>query len=369
MIALQGIWEGPVRAGMKWAIGLVLFAVAAAGGVKLFQRQIATAMLQRVVDRRVGRDVTAALPDGLHVILCGTGSPLPDPTRAGPCTAVIAGRHVFVVDAGEGGARNLALMGVPLGRVERLFLTHFHSDHIDGIGPLFLLRWTAGSAHSPLPVSGPPGVDQVVAGFDAAYRLDNAARTAHHGPKIAPPEGAGGVAQPFAVPGAGALVLAEDGIRVTAFTVDHGPVKPAVGYRFDYKGRSVVLSGDTAFSPVLVRAAKGADLLVHEALQPALVKRLTIALDAHGQANTAQITRDIINYHTTPEQAADSARLAGVRQLVLNHLVPPLPIRFAYSAFLGDAPAHFAGPIIVGEDGMLFSLPAGSTAIERKRLL
>jgi ribonuclease Z len=353
----------------KWLIGLIIAVSVAAGAIHLFQNQIASALLQRMVDRRVGRDVTATLPDGLHVILCGTGSPLPDPTRAGPCTVVIAGRHIFVIDAGEGGARNMALMGLPMGRIERLFLTHFHSDHIDGVGPLFLLRWTGGAAQSPLPVAGPPGVDQVVAGFNAAYRLDNGYRTAHHGPVIAPPTGAGGVAEPFALPGAATVVLAEDGIRVTAFEVDHGPVKPAVGYRFDYKGRSVVLSGDTAFSPVLVKAATGADLLVHEALAPKLVQRLTAALDARGLKNTAQITRDIINYHTTPEQAADAARQAGVQQLVLKHIVPPMPVRFAYPLFLGDAKAHFSGPITIGEDGMLFTLPAGGRNIERKRLL
>ena len=260
-------------------------------------------------------------------------------------------------------------MGLPVGRIERLFLTHFHSDHIDGLGPMMLLRWTGSAATAPLPIAGPPGVEQVVAGFDAAYRLDNGYRTAHHGPVIAPPGGAVGVAMPFALPGAGAVVFAQDGLKVTAFQVDHGPVKPAVGYRFDYKGRSAVLSGDTAFSPTLVAAAKGADVLVHEALQPKFVARITVALDAHGQRNTAQITRDIIGYHATPEQAADAARQAGVRALVLNHIVPPLPLRIAYPAFLGDAPKHYAGPITVGEDGMLFSLPAGSTAIDRRKLL
>ena len=353
----------------KLLIGLALIILVLGGGVALFQQRIVLALLQRAVDQRVGRDVTGALPDGLNIILCGTGSPLPDPTRAGACTVVIAGKHMFVVDAGEGGARNIVQMGLPPGRIERLFLTHFHSDHIDGLGPMMLLRWTGASATAPLPIAGPPGVEQVVAGFDAAYKLDNGYRTAHHGPIVAPPAGAGGVAMPFALPGAGAVVFAGDGVKVTAFEVDHGPVKPAVGYRFDYKGRSVVLSGDTAFSPTLVNAAKGADLLVHEALQPKFVARITAALEAHGQRNTAQITRDIIGYHSTPEQAADVAKQAGVRALVLNHIVPPLPLKLAYPAFLGDARAHYRGPITVGEDGMLFSLPAGSTTIEEKKLL
>ncbi len=352
----------------KIAIGVAVLVLAAGIVIKAFQRPIATAVLARVAQQRVGRDVTAGLPDGLHVILCGTGSPLPDPTRAGPCTLVIAGRHLFVVDAGEGSARNLASFGVPMGRIEGVFLTHFHSDHIDGLGPLMLLRWAGSAATAPLPVHGPVGVEQVVAGFNAAYMQDNGYRTAHHGAAIVPPGGAGGSAQPFAIADAPLVVLDSDGLKITTFSVNHHPVSPAVGYRFDYRSRSVVLSGDTAVSPSLDRAASGADLMVHEALQPKLVKLLTDALVARGQANTAQITRDIIGYHSTPEQAADSAQAAGVRHLVLNHIVPPLPLRFAYPAFLGDAHRHFAGPITVGEDGMMFSMPIGSADITQRKL-
>jgi ribonuclease Z len=361
---------GGMRRHWKWLLAIVLIGLAATFLVHAFQARIATTMLAHMVEARIGHDSTAALPDGLHVALCGTGSPLPDPTRAGPCSVVIAGKHMFVVDIGEGGARKIMAMGLPIGRVEGLLLTHFHSDHVDGIGPLMLQRWIGRAATAPLPVHGPPGVEAVVAGFDAAYATDAGYRTAHHGVRIAPPSGAGGVAIPFALPqpNAPVVVLARDGVRIIAFRVDHGPVRPAVGYRFDYKGRSVVFSGDTAPSASLVAAAKGADLLVHEALQPRLVGLLTTALDRHGQPNTAQITRDILNYHTTPEQAADMAKAAGVKQLLLNHIVPPIPLRFAYPAFLRDAAQHFAGPIIVGEDGMLFSLPAGATTIMQSRL-
>ena len=352
-------------------VALVALAITglAIGGFKLFQPQIATALLVRVALDRAGRDATIGLPDGLHVVLCGTGSPLPDPSRAGPCTLVIAGKRLFVVDAGEGGARNLTLMGMPTGRVEGLFLTHFHSDHIDGLGPLLLMRWSGKANAAPLPIHGPPGVEQVVAGFNAAYRLDNGYRTAHYGPAIMPPGGAGAVARPFAIGAEPVVIINDGGNRITAFAVDHGPVKPAVGYRFDYKGRSVVLSGDTAPSPSLITAAKGTYLLVHEALQPKIVALLTEALVAKGAANTAQITRDIVNYHTSPEQAADAAKAAGVRQLLLNHLVPPLPFAFAYPAFLGDAARHFDGPITVGADGMILTLPAGGTTITAKKLL
>lgn len=352
-------------------VAIVILGVLAAGAVKIFQAPIAIALLSRVVDQRAGRDMVATLPDGLSVALCGTGSPFPDATRAGPCSVLVAGRHVFVVDAGEGGARNITLMGIPPGRIEALFLTHFHSDHTDGIGPMMLLRWTGSAATRPLPVYGPAGIEAVIAGYDAAYKTDNGYRTAHHGAAIAPPSGAGATALPFALPprGQSIVVMEGDGLKVTAFQVNHGPVKPAVGYRFDYKGRSIVFSGDTAPSLSLVSAARHADLLVHEALQPQLVEVLTRALAAKGLANTAQITRDILNYHTTPEQAADAAKAADVRELLLNHVVPPIPLRFAYPAFLGNAAQHFSGPITIGEDGMVFILPVGTTEIRRKSWL
>lgn len=353
----------------KITLGISALALLGIGGASLFQRQVGTALLGRVAMERAGRDMTAGLPDGLHVLLCGTGSPLPDPTRAGPCTAIIAGSRLFIVDAGEGSARNLTLAGFPTGRVEALFLTHFHSDHIDGLGPMMLMRWSGRPNTSPLPIHGPPGVEQVVAGFNAAYALDNGYRTAHHGPAIMPPAGAGATAIPFAMGTAPVVLINDGGLRVTAFRVDHGPVDPAVGYRFDYKGRSVVISGDTAPSPSLVAAAKGADLLVHEALQPELVALLTKALVAKGVENTAQVTRDIVNYHSSPEQAADAATAAGAKALILSHIVPPMPYAFAYPAFLGGAADHFSGSITVGEDGMLVSLPAASSAISTRKLL
>lgn len=352
-------------------IGAAALLLIAGGAIKIFQQPIGMALLKRAVAERAGRDITAELPDGLHVGLCGTGSPLPSPDRAGPCNVVIAGRHVFVVDAGEHGAANITMMGIPNGKIDALFLTHYHSDHIDGLGPMMMLRWTGASATAPLPIHGPSGVEDVVSGFNTAYGQDFGYRTAHHGAKLVPPSGAGGTAVPFTIPEGSdsAVVFAQNGLKVTAFRVDHGPVKPAVGYRFDYKGRSAVFSGDTKRVDTLTAAAKGADLLIHEALQPRLTQLLTQGLEAKGVHNTAQLTRDIVNYHTTPEQAAEIAKAAGVRELVLSHIVPAVPGRFFYPAFLGDARSRFDGPLIVGEDGLLFSMPAGSKAIEQRQLM
>lgn len=347
-------------------------ALLAAAGALVFQKQLGTLLLQRVAADNVGRNILPGLPDGLHIALCGSGSPFPDPTRAGPCTAVIADSRLYIVDTGEASMRNVARMGLPASSIEAIFLTHFHSDHIDGLPPFLLQRWATATAQSPLPVYGPHGVDKVVDGFRAAYVLDFGYRVAHHSDKIMPPGGSGGKGVPFELPVAGqgdsVVVLERDGLKVTAFRVNHAPIEPAVGYRFDYKGRSAVITGDTKKTPTVVAMSRGVDLLVHEALQPTLVNILEQAFNARNMPNIGHVMRDILNYHTTPEEAAEQAQAAGARQLVLNHIVPPLPLRYAYPAFLGDAARHFANPITVGEDGMLFSLPAGSTDIHRKAL-
>lgn len=340
---------------------LVLFAVIVAAGV-VFQRSLGERLFARAAASRIA-DGGLQLADGLHLVLCGTGSPLPNPARAGPCNVVIAGDQAYVIDIGEGAARNLNLMGFDIPSLDGVLLTHFHSDHIDGLGPLALFYWTQGSANAPLPLIGPQGVETVAEGFNTAYRIDHGYRVAHHGARIVPPTGGGVQAVPFSIAAAPVTVLARDGLTITAFPVDHDPVKPAVGYRFDYKGRSVVITGDTARSASVERAAKGADILVHDALQPRLVAGMTDALEQAGQANTAKITRDILDYHASPEDAAKSAQVAGVRQLVLTHLVPPIPNAFFYPAFLGDAASHFDGAITVGEDGMVFTLPPGTSRI------
>ncbi len=359
-----------LKKGLVWLVGLALVL---AGVFWIFQRQVGTALLQRVAHANVGRNIIPALPDGLHVALCGTGSPFPDPTRAGPCTAIIAGDRLFVVDAGEGAARNMGYMGLPLGKMEALLLTHFHSDHIDGLGPFMLQHWGMATATAPLPIYGPTGVEQVVDGFRAAYMLDYGYRVKHHSEKIMPSGGSGGRGMPFALPPVGqgdtVVVLDDKGLKITAFRVNHAPIEPAVGYRFDYKGRSVVISGDTTPTPSLVAAAQGADILVHEALQPTLVNILGAEFEAKNMGNLAHVMRDILNYHTTPEQAAAQANTAQVKQLVFNHIVPPLPVKLAYPAFVGDAAKFFGGPITVGEDGMLFTLPANASAIDKKRLM
>ena len=333
----------------KLGIGLVILVLLLVGAGIMFREPIGERMFARAVATGVVRDVIGGLPDGMHVALCGSGSPLPDPTRAGPCSAVIIDGRMFIVDIGGGAVRNLGLMGLNPGAVEALLLTHFHSDHIDGMGELMLQRWAGGGRDA----------------ADVQYRI------AHHGEATMPPSGAGGEARSFPAPQGQdqVIVYQQDGIKITAFPVSHKPISPAVGYRFDYKGRSVVFSGDTVRQTAVEKACNGCDLLVHEVLNAEMVGTVEAAFDKAGRTRMVKIMSDIPDYHTTPVEAAKAARAAGAKMLVFSHIVPALPLDYLEGYFMKGVAGAFEGPVVLGKDGMLFSLPAKEDRIERDSLL
>lgn len=345
-----------------------LAAVLLLAGAVAFRSPLSLAVAERVAASRMAVDLLKELPDGLHVGLCGAGSPMPDDKRMGPCTVVVAGQRMFVFDTGNGSVRNLGKMGFVHGRIEAIFFTHFHSDHIDGLGELLMQRWVSTGNAAPVPIHGPTGVDRVVRGFMEAYAQDAHYRVAHHGDGTVPTSGFGGTALPFSAPPSGRVVLLKDAdLEIAAFNVDHAPVHPAVGYTIRYKGRTVVLSGDTKKSPAVQSESAGADVLVHEALQPSMVSLLGKGATTAKRANVTKLMADIVDYHTTPEQAAEIARDAKVSYLLLNHIAPPLPLPGMEQAFLGAAPDIFKGPIQVGADGDFISLPAGSRELKVSR--
>ena len=348
------------------ALGLLAtLAFATAAGWFFGQRWIGERAFNVGVEQRVGVNRTTSLPDGLHVFVCGSGSPMPDANRAGPCLAVLAGREGYVFDVGSGSDRKLGAMGFPMDRLEATFLTHLHSDHFDGLGALMLQAWMAGGRNTPLPVYGPEGTDRVVDGLMTAYGIDRGYRIAHHGPEVARPGGFGGIATDIDE----TFTFEGNGLTIRALRVDHAPIDNAYAFRLDYKGRSVVISGDLKYSKEFARFAQGADLILHEALNPAMVGKLGETLAARGNADGAKIMADIPDYHTTPEEAARVAQLAGAKALVLYHLVPAPPARLTEPAFLGDAKQNFDGQLELADDGMLISLPAQSQQVEIDQLL
>jgi ribonuclease Z len=353
------------RRSLLWACAVVLVFAAAAYA---FQAPLSVALAQRFATSRMASDPMAELPDGLHLGICGAGSPFPDEKRSAPCSLVLAGKRLFVFDAGAGSARNIGRMGFNHGRIEAVFLTHFHSDHIDGLGELMLQRWVSVGNKTPLPLFGPEGVEQVLSGFMLAYTQDRGHRVAHHGDATVPASGFGGLPRPFAMVADGRAVLFKEAdLEIVAFMVDHAPARPAVGYRISYKGRSLVLSGDTRKSGAVLREATGVDLLVHEALSSPLLAVLKEGAAKAGRTNLLKIFDDILDYHASPEQAAETARDAKVRFLLLNHIVPPLPVPGMEQAFLGNAPGLYDGPIRVGLDGDFVSLLPGSTQVTLSR--
>jgi ribonuclease Z len=349
---------------------LIIFGVVAVIGLVLYSQRatVVARLMERGLETMIGSDIVTGLEDGLHLALCGAGGPLPAPNASGPCVAVVAGRKLFVVDAGTDGLRNLIRMGYQPGTIQAVFLTHFHSDHIDGLGEMGTVRWAAAANTSPLPVHGPEGVERIVEGFNVTYAQDVSYRHAHHGDTVAPLSGAGLAARPFAKPALGELVTVyNDGdLTIEALTVDHAPVDPAVGYRFTYKDRSLLITGDSSKSPHIETFAKGVDLLVHDALAPNLVGMMNEAAKKTGNTVVAKVALDIPDYHASPVEAAETARDAGVGHLLYYHIVPPLVIPGQKTLFLDGAWEIFSD-YTIGQDGTAFSLPAGSDEIRLTR--
>ncbi|MEX1664653.1 MBL fold metallo-hydrolase [Zhongshania arctica] len=325
---------------------------------------ITSKIMEKGIEMRISANAMAELEDGLHFVLCGAGGPMPAPNASGPCSVVIAGDRMFVVDAGTDGMRNIMRMGYPFGQIEAVFLTHFHSDHLDGLGEMATIRWAGGANTSPLPVFGPEGVGRVVDGFNMAYSHDFVYRHAHHGDAVAPSSGAGLIAKPFIKPIQGELtvLLSDENLTIEALAVNHAPVDPAVAYRFTYKGRSLLITGDTVKSANIEKFAQGVDLLVHEALAPNLVMLMNKVAKKTGNTIAEHVTFDILDYHASPVDAAETARDAGVGHLVYYHIVPPLVMPGQKKLFLNGADKIFKN-YTIGEDGVAFSLPAGSKEI------
>ena len=294
--------------------------------------------------------------DGMRVVVCGSASPLGnDPKRAQACIAVITKEHFLLFDVGARSPLRMAQARMPMARLDGVFLTHFHSDHIAALPDVNLVSWVQGRRES-LPVYGGAGVEEVVGGFNKAYRLDQLYRTEHHGPKLLPPAAGPMTARPIK---AGDVVFEDELIRVTSFPVEHPPIEPAVGYRVDYGGRSVVISGDTNASDSLFAAAKDADLVLHDALARHM---LDIMIEVTTEADIQpmpQIMSDVIDYHAdtlTLEAAADAA---GVRQLALYHLVPAPPEGIGERVFRRG----LSDDTILVRDLYTFDLPIDSTEI------
>ncbi len=290
--------------------------------------------------------------DGLRVFVCGSGSPLPG--RAQACIAVTAGGSLYLVDSGAGSPAVMQVHGQPMGHLRAVLLTHLHSDHITGIPDMNLASWVSGRSE-PLRILGPAGVDRVVRGYNEVVALDRGFRVAHHGIHLLAPE-LGVLHAETVEPG---IVIEDNGLTITAFAVNHEPITPAYGYRFDYRGRSVVVSGDTVVTDSLEAAACGADLLLHDVLSMRIVGAMQTAATAVGALRAAKVFSDIPTYHAHAVELGGVAERTGVRMLAVYHFVPPPRNYLMERIYRRDLPDG----TVLTRDGTEFKLPAGSTTI------
>lgn len=338
-------------------IGAVAVVAVAAGGTVAYLNR------EWLIERAIRAQLTDSAhysfpgdPDQFQVLLCGTGTPELSPA-AQACTLVSVGGRIFVFDAGEGATRSLADAGVSLPDIDRVFLTHLHSDHFNGLGTLINQSWTWGRTE-PLDVVGPAGTGDVVTALNAAYRIDNGFRMTNM-PELEA-SNAAAQANPVEIEMPSGLrstrVYERDGISIDAHLVVHDPVTPALGYVITYQGKKVFISGDTEVSPLNMPAMAGADLVVHEAYAAHLVRRAIPIMREMGMAHDAEVAERTIDYHADTLALAQQAQEAGVKHLALTHLTPyPANVisRYLFTKGMSD---FYGGELTVGEDGMVIDV-------------
>jgi ribonuclease BN (tRNA processing enzyme) len=273
------------------------------------------------------------------LILLGTGGgPRPRKASSASAQVIVANDTVYVIDCGNGVARQLAFAGVPLPKLRHVFITHHHSDHDADYGNLIWLAWTAG-LRTRVDTWGPPPLEKMTKLFFEMNAYDINTRIHDEGRvPLVPLVHVHELSQ-------GGAVMQDENLRVTAAVVHHPPVVPSFGYRFDASDRSIVISGDTAPSDDLIKLAQGADVLVHEALYVPGVDRLVARVP-----NAAALKQSIMSHHTTAEDAGRVAQAAGVKTLVLSHLVPPDDPTITDQMWIDAARVHYKGMVILGKD-------------------
>ena len=282
-----------------------------------------------------------AAPAKSRLVLLGTaGGPTPKPTRSGPAQAIVIGGDTYVIDCGDGVARQMVLAGIPLGSIRKVFLTHHHSDHNADYGNLLLLAWSATLA-SRVDTYGPPPLVEMTRLFLQLNAYDIRTRVADEG---RPP--LGGLIRAHELTATG-LVMQDANVKVRCALVDHPPVTPALAYRFDCPDRSIVFSGDTRPSAALETLARGADVLVHEVMYLPALERLIAS-----EPNATTLREHLLASHTSIEDAGRVATRAGVKTLVLSHFIPGGLPAIPDDVWRDAVRPHFAGEVIVGRDLM-----------------
>lgn len=294
--------------------------------------------------------------DTLKVVVCGSRSPLPSPGRAESCVLVEAGDDIYIFDLGNGSVNNLTQYQVPWPNVKAVLITHMHSDHMADLPDAHLQSWIQGRT-SPLKVYGPEGINLVTKGFELAYSADYQYRNEHHGDDMLP----------MSIAGFNAIQIINNqfipndtpGLEILPFVVDHYPVNSAFGFKVSYKGRTVVISGDTIHDGSVQKYSQDVDLLVHSAISIDIVERM------RGIAPIPQMDKilfDIQDYHTSIEEAGEIARDANVEHLLIYHSIPTPRNALMERVFFRPIEGVFEN-YSLSDDGTRVIMPVGNDDI------
>ena len=298
--------------------------------------------------------------DALSAAVCGSRSPLPSPGRAETCILVAAGDDLFVVDIGDGSNQNLRSWNIDFRNIEAVLITHLHSDHIADLPGLHQNAWVVGERNSKLKVFGPEGVDQLTQGIEMAYAHDYVFRNEHHGDAVAPLEYAGFDTNVIDL---NDPVIFDNGeLKITAFKVVHEPIDPALGFKFEYKGRSLVITGDTSYTQSVIDNSMNVDVLFHEAQANHMLAVIENLQRSLGMDLLATVLDDITTYHTTLIEAAEVANKANVKKLVFYHLTPA-PRNYIQEVMFVRGVDEVRKEWTLVDDGTLIILPIGSEEI------
>jgi len=334
---------------------IVIFSLIGFIGVTFFPEKIIpiaiSQQIQGIVVQNEQTDAIFSDKESIRIYTVGTSSPIPG-ERVQTGTAIIVNGHFFMFDVGDGVVMKAENMGLPLDRLDGIFITHWHSDLMMDLPSLISRSWLLWRIND-LHLYGPDGTDTLNQAINQFLHIENRHRVDHHGSATMDISKATAIAHEFKnVQSGKAIVYQQDGIAITAFDVDHEPIEPAVGYLIEYEGKKIVISGDTKKNDLVLEMAQDADVLLHEVMLMSVLSQMEKELNRAGMTRNEKIIHDIQDYHTSPADVAEIATKAKVKKLVLHHFAPAPDIQVIKNLYAKELKG-FGGEIHFANDGDL----------------
>lgn len=314
-------------------------------------------LIDRFVQNRANNSWRIELledPEQIKLITIGTSAELPS-ERAQTCNVVIVNGEVLIFDLGQGSLSNLEDLRIPFLETTKVFISRWHSDHFIDL-PAFVNRgWLLGRPQ-PLTIYGPKGVFGVANGIDSLLSYENQLRVIQHGKDNLNIDNMRITPQLIDCRGVEKIVYEYKGITVSAIEIKYQGEGPSLAYKIEYAGKKLVISGDTAYDERIAKFASGADILLHEAMEKDLVQRASRLQSESGNDRNAKLLNDLLQYHSTPQEAAQIAAIGKVKKLILSSLSPPPENPISRRVYRQGLEEFFSGPVVLAEDGDIYKI-------------